>query len=157
MKNIHDESIPSEVLEQVNTKVTEINDLLTPYLTTLTKDQRRTILKMGEKALSFVTNSNDLSKEYPELLPSFVTQEEFDIDVTDATQLLPLENNLTALASLINDTAMLAGSEAYNNALLFYNNVKLAAKNNIPGAKEVYDELKTHFPRRKRKTETEEV
>lgn len=155
MKNNHSISIPGEVVDQVNTKVDEIYELLKAYLITLTKEERRTILKMGEKALSFVSNANNLSKEHPELLPSFVAQEDFDIDVADATSLLPLENNLTALSSLINDTAMLAGSEAYNSALLFYNNVKLAAKNNVPGAKEVYDELKTQFPRRKRKEEVE--
>jgi hypothetical protein len=126
-------------------------------MTTLTKDDRRNMLKMGGKSLSFVTNAHDFSKEHPEFLPSFIKQDEFEIDVIDATQLLPLENNLTTLASQINDTAMLAGSEAYNNALLFYNNVKLAAKNNVPGAKEIFDELKIHFPRGKRKDESDQT
>ncbi|MBK3517040.1 hypothetical protein [Carboxylicivirga marina] len=157
MKNMHDESIPKDVIDQVKVKVEEIQTLMSPFFITLTTEQRQKMLKMGEKALSFVTNANSLSKEHPELIPSFITQEDFDIDVADATELLPLENNLLTLASQVNDTAMIAGSEAYNNALLFYNNVKLGAKNNVPGAKEVYDELKTHFPRRKRKVETEEV
>lgn len=152
---MHEESIPKDVIDQVKVKIEEIKTLMAPYFITLTSDQRQRILKMGEKALGFVVNANNLCKEHPELKPSFIAQEDFDIDVTNATKLLPLENNLEVLASLFNDTAMVAGSEAYNNALLFYNNVKLGAKNNVPGAKEVYDELKTHFPRRKRKTEAE--
>jgi hypothetical protein len=55
---------------------------------------------------------------------------------------------------------MVAGSEAYQAALVFYKSVKVAAAQDIPGAKAVYDELKTRFPGGKRKsgeTETETV
>jgi hypothetical protein len=50
---------------------------------------------------------------------------------------------------------MAVGSEAYQAALVFYKSVKMAAQD-IPGAKAVYEELKTRFPGGKRKTgETE--
>jgi hypothetical protein len=41
---------------------------------------------------------------------------------------------------------MIAGSEAYQAALMFYKSVKMAAAQDIPGAKAVYEELKTRFP-----------
>jgi hypothetical protein len=41
---------------------------------------------------------------------------------------------------------MTAGSEAYQAALVFYKSVKMAAAQDIPGAKAVYEELKTRFP-----------
>lgn len=51
---------------------------------------------------------------------------------------------------------MTAGSEAYQAALVFYKSVKMAAAQDVPGAKAVYEELKTRFPGGKRKTgETE--
>jgi hypothetical protein len=37
---------------------------------------------------------------------------------------------------------MLAGSEAYHAALTFYNAVKRAAADDVPGAKAVYEALK---------------
>jgi hypothetical protein len=46
---------------------------------------------------------------------------------------------------------MVAGSEAYQAALMFYNVVKTAAAQDIPGAKEVYNDLKARFPSVKRK------
>jgi TolA-binding protein len=67
----------------------------------------------------------------------------------------------TASASLkknSSDTEMTAGSEAYQAALVFYKSVKMAAAQDVPGAKAVYEELKTRFPGGKRKageTETE--
>jgi hypothetical protein len=51
----------------------------------------------------------------------------------------------------IDDTVMVAGSEAYQAALVFYNAVKAAAAQDIPGAKGVYDDLKARFPSTKRK------
>jgi hypothetical protein len=50
---------------------------------------------------------------------------------------------------------MIAGSEAYKGALEFYQEVKRAAKNDVYGAKAVYEVLKTRFPRGKRSKEDE--
>jgi hypothetical protein len=50
----------------------------------------------------------------------------------------------------IDDTELIAGSEAYQEALMFYNNVKLSAGQDVPGAKAVYEELKKRFHRTKR-------
>ena len=41
---------------------------------------------------------------------------------------------------------MLAGSEAYGNALTVYGNIKFLAKNKQPGAQTAYDELSVRFP-----------
>jgi hypothetical protein len=40
---------------------------------------------------------------------------------------------------------MTSGSEAYQAALVFYNSVKMAARQDIPGAKAVYEELRKRF------------
>jgi hypothetical protein len=46
---------------------------------------------------------------------------------------------------------MVVGSEAYHEALAFYHNTQAATKQDVPGAKAIYEDLKTRFPRRKRK------
>jgi hypothetical protein len=46
----------------------------------------------------------------------------------------------------VDDTVMVAGSEAYQSALVSYNSVKMAAHQDIPNAKAVYEELKKRFP-----------
>jgi hypothetical protein len=52
----------------------------------------------------------------------------------------------------MDDTTMVADSEAYQFALIFYNSVKMAARQDIPGAKAFYEELKKRFPGPKRKS-----
>jgi GrpB-like predicted nucleotidyltransferase (UPF0157 family) len=77
----------------------------------------------------------------------------FDTDMTDATGLRTLHISAKQLSDDIDDTAMTAGSEAYQAALVFYNAIKAAAAQDIPGAKEVYADLKARFPRVKRKSD----
>jgi hypothetical protein len=84
----------------------------------------------------------------------------FGTDFADAHGLWSIHNLVMQLEEGISDTEMTAGSEAYQAALVFYKSVKMAAAQDIPGAKAVYEELKTRFPGGKRKTgetETETV
>jgi hypothetical protein len=83
----------------------------------------------------------------------------FDLDAFgDAHGLWTILNIIQQLEESVNDTV--AGSEAYQAALVFYHSVKAAAAQDVPGAKAVYEELRTRFPNGKRKsslTETETV
>lgn len=49
---------------------------------------------------------------------------------------------------MLNDSLMLAGSEALQAALAFYAYLKIAARNKVPGAKSAYEELSEYFPGR---------
>ncbi len=56
---------------------------------------------------------------------------------------------LTAqIAEVLSDTMMLSGSEARAGALILYNAAKIAARSNISGAKNIYDDLSSRFPGR---------
>jgi hypothetical protein len=70
----------------------------------------------------------------------------------DAQGLWTLVNSIRQVEESASDTEMTAGSEAYQAALVFYKSVKKATAQDIPGAKTVYEELKTRFPGGKRKT-----
>jgi hypothetical protein len=149
--NTHAKAIPEDVLSQAHTKLQEAQALLAPYLLALTADERHTIPKMGEKTVSFVEKAFTLAKENPNLLPSFLALDDFAIDFADARGLLAVHNLLRQLQEGVADTQMTAGSEAYQAALVFYKAVKVAAEQNIPGARAVNEELKARFPSSKRK------
>jgi hypothetical protein len=152
--NLHSQQVPVEVLDQAKKMVDELMKLLTPYLISLTDADRQALPKMGSKTLSFVTKSQEYATQNPSLLPSFVSKAEFDTDVADAVNLTGFKAQVDQLASLIDDTVMIAGSEAYTAALAFYNNAKLASKQNVPGAKVIADELAARFAMRAKKLET---
>jgi hypothetical protein len=145
--NQHTQSIPAAVLAEAQTKIDEVKALLTPYMLALTPTERRELPKMGEKTISFVEKAYDFARQNPKLVPPYLEVDAFGIDFSDAHGLWTLLNTVQQLKESLDDTEMTAGSEAYQAALVFYKSVKMAAAQDIPGAKAVYEELKTRFPR----------
>lgn len=152
MANIHNISIPKEVLDTVKQKITEINEALKPYVTALTPAERSDLAKLGDKTLAFVEKTKNYSTESPQLLPAYFDSAAFAIDYADYENLRPVVNLVEQTLHNVEDTMMLAGSEAYIASLSFYNSVKDAAKRDVPGAKAVYDDLRLRFPQASRKT-----
>jgi hypothetical protein len=150
MDNKHVMPIPPEVMANAKTKINEVYELLKPYIIPLTPNERIHLAKMGEKTLSFVSKALELARDNAELCPPYLNIDEFGVDFDDTTRLVSLKTIAKQLYEGIDDTEMLAGSEAYQAALIFYNYVKGEAAQDIYGAKAVYEELKKRFPGRKR-------
>jgi hypothetical protein len=154
--NLHATAIPPEVLAEITQHLTAAAALIKPYATTRTPTERRDMLVLGQKSLGFVERTHELAGQNPQFLPAFIELEDFDIDVADARGLWVISNLAQQFFDAVSDTILVAGSEAYKAALLFYSAVKIAAAQNVPGAKAIFDDLKPRFPRGKRRqTETE--
>jgi hypothetical protein len=156
MENKHSVAIPPDVLAQVQNLAQQANSLLLPYVTSLTPAERQSLPKMGEKTLSFVEKAHEFATQNPNLVPPFLDMAAFDVDFADAHNLWTVLLTSQQLHENLDDTAMVAGSEAYQMSLIFYNSVKMAARQDVPGAKAVYEELKKRFPggRHKKSGET---
>jgi hypothetical protein len=151
MDNRHANSIPREAVEEVNKKIREINDLLAPYATPLTPQERRELPIMGDKTLSFVEKAFEYAKENPDLCPSFLSISDFNIDMEDAIGLRVVRNNIDQAFEMIDDIVLLSGSEAYQAALAFYHYIKFLVSEDVPRAKAIYEELRKRFPGRSKK------
>ncbi|MDR1400541.1 MAG: hypothetical protein LBJ41_11515 [Treponema sp.] len=157
MKNDrHKDAIPEAVLTQVYGQIEAVKTALKPYTLALTPQERRSLLKMGDRSLAFVEKAHDYAHDNPDLVPSYLDIDDFDKDFSDAHGLWRLHTEIHQLDEIVEDTIMVAGSEAYHEAIAVYHNVQAAAKQDIPGAKAVYEELKPHFPGgRKRSSDTD--
>jgi len=149
--NKHTQAIPADVLTQAQARIGEVKELLAPYMLALTPAERREMPKMGPKTIHFVEKSYDFAMQNQNLLPPFLNMDTFRNDFEDAHGLWTLINSIRQLEQNANDTEMAAGSEAYQAALVFYNSVKTAASQDVPGAKAVYEALRHRFPGGKRK------
>lgn len=154
MDNKHIQSIPADVLTQVNAKLNEIITLTKPYMVTLTPDERHNMLKKGDKSNSFVTKTFEYSKTNPEFIPAFMNVADFEIDLNDSNNLVGPVSLATQICNALDDTMMVAGSEAYYAALYYYSNVQQSANVNIPGAKAILEELKKRFMVKSRKPDS---
>jgi len=100
---------------------------------------------MKDKTLPFVEKVVEYTVTRPEFIPAFMNVPELVKDKEAFSILNTFLRLVTNIQIELDDTALLTGSEAYRQSLVYYNAVKQAAKMNVPGAKEVYDDLRKRF------------
>lgn len=137
--------IPQSVVDEVSKKLKECRDALAPYLQALTPEQARSLFKMGDKTVSTVQKVDDFVETNPEFVPGYMETAEFRKDSQVVKQLAPIHAVVEQISSDLNDTIMLAGSEALMNALLYYGSVREASAKGVASAKPIYEDLKPRF------------
>ncbi|MEI6767283.1 MAG: hypothetical protein WCM76_16755 [Bacteroidota bacterium] len=127
----------AQLLNEVDSKM--------PFLMSLTPEQRHGAYKLGEKTVSFVDKAIDFARTNPGLVPSWLDFQEYLKDYKLFKDILEIKRLAATLLQKLDDTAMEAGIEAFGASITFYNSVKAAAKNNVPGAKSIYEDLQKRF------------
>ncbi|MBE8969611.1 hypothetical protein [Nostoc sp.] len=115
-----------------------------PFLITLSTEERRKLVKMGDKSLAFVNNSVTAAQSNREILPATFDVEELIRDYQLASALTELLISVQQLAEQVDDTLMAVGSEAMTSSLTVYDYVKTASKK-TPGLKTVAEQLGERF------------
>lgn len=146
-------SIPEETIAAVLENLQNCKNLLEPYVLALTPEERQSILKMGDKTVATVLKTKEYVVTNPQFVPSYMNVEEFVADATIVNQLTPITNLATQLFRNVEDTVMVAGSEALQEALLYYGQVKEAASKGIPSAEPIYDDLKQRFAKKPKRVQ----
>ena len=144
-KNQISAAISDQTLAQIETKISEIRQLLSPYLVNLTPEERTKLPKMSDKSVSFVSKVMEYIKTNPDLIPPMMDKEEMEKDFKLNQSLQPVFKILKQLSENVNETLMLTGHEAYVQALLYYATVKMAAKTGSPDAKTIQEDLGKRF------------
>lgn len=144
-KNQISAAISDQTLAQIETKISEIRQLLSPYLVNLTSEERTKLPKMSDKSVSFVSKVMEYIKTNPDLIPPMMDKEEMEKDFKLNQSLQPVFKILKQLSENVNETLMLTGHEAYVQALLYYATVKMAAKTGSPDAKTIQEDLGKRF------------
>ena len=145
------QAVPPSVMDQVSQKLSEVQQLLAPYVVSLSDEERKTLAKTSDKTISFVTKSNDYSKSNPEFVPNFMEVDQFNVSLGNYIALQPVMKFADQICSSLNDTALMSGSEAFTSSLQYYNFVKQADRNSVKNAKEIYADLSVRFTGRKTK------
>jgi len=116
-----------------------------PFLIGLTVDERQTLPKINDTNKTFTEDAANVAESNGSILPGYFNPGDVVVDLTLFKQLDQIFLWSNQLNEKIFDTRMLAGSEAYVNALTIYRLVEAAAKAGVPGADAAYDLLKERF------------
>lgn len=125
-----------------------------PFLVSLTEADRKRLFKLGPKSVGFLSKMVEAVENQPELVPPILDKDEFLRDAKLITSLDRFLPKLTALTTAIEDTRMVAGSEAMTTALVLYGILK-AAKRSVPALGPVTAELGSRFSKKRRAAEPE--
>jgi hypothetical protein len=117
-----------------------------PFLKSLTPEERRNILKMGDKSRAFVQKCLEVSKQNPGMLPVSFDLNEYARDVQLTGDLEAIALRLEKLAELVRDGQMLSGSDSYASSLTSYQSARMAGKSGQMDAN--LDDLAKRFARR---------
>lgn len=115
-----------------------------PFLITLTSEERRKLVKMGDKSLAFVNNSVAAAQSNRDILPASFDVEEFVRDYQLTTNLSELLTSMRQLSEQVDDTLLAVSSETMKSSLTVYDYVKTAAKK-TPGLKTIAEQLGERF------------
>ncbi|MFA9192461.1 hypothetical protein AAGV28_13870 [Flavobacterium sp. FZUC8N2.13] len=116
-----------------------------PFLTGLTADERKSLNAIDVNNKVFAEDALAAAVNNPTLVPAYISVPNMQLDMTLFNQLDELSGLANQLCERIEDTKMLAGSEAYNVALSLYKSFGAAADAGAPGADSIVDKLKTRF------------
>ncbi|MEH2279078.1 MAG: hypothetical protein V7K40_30915 [Nostoc sp.] len=136
-------SLSPQDIQEVKAALQKVQQKL-PFLITLSTEERRKLVKMGDKSLAFVNNSVTAAQSNPEILPATFDVEELVQDYQLAAVLTELLISIQQLTEQVDDTLMAVGSEAMTSSLTVYDYVKTASKK-TPGLKSVAEQLGERF------------
>lgn len=140
-------SISKQEKDELKQAIEVLIQKLLPLLIELAEGEARRLALMGDKSYPFVTKSFELAQQYPEFA-GLINMEEYAKDVEAYKTLWGLYVPLSQLYKKLNDSLMLAGSEAYTASLTYYGTVKEARKRKTPNSEVIYRELSKRFPGR---------
>ena len=124
--NLLSTSIPSKDISEILNAINFINDKL-PDLVTLTEQELNSLPKTGKSTIEFVLDNLKEAENNPQLIPDEVDLNEIKKDVKLIHAINKILNPLKQLEKKLEDSALLAGSEAYLPSIAIYNALKADA------------------------------
>lgn len=116
-----------------------------PFLLGLTIDERIALPAINVNNKAFTEDAINVAVNNTALIPSYVNVPSMQNDLTLFNQLDEIIVLTKQLLERLEDTQLLAGSEAYVGALAVYKLIGSAADAGVPGADAIYNQLKSRF------------
>lgn len=123
--NLVSGSLPADTKQQIFDLIDQAKGLM-PYLVALSADQRRDLLRLGDRTEAFVRRAHFMANRHTGILARDFDLEELNSDVELFSALREVQQGLVHLTELVNDTVAAVGSDAYSAALDVYGFAKLA-------------------------------
>jgi hypothetical protein len=144
--------IPDLVVTQILDLLNQVETKLAPFEVALPDDEQKHLPKISDESIPFAQKTNGYMDTDPAYNPAFVNVTETHKDFKNFTKVNPIYAKLSGLRNKVSKIQIASGSDAMIQFLGYYNSVRQASKNGVPGAKVIYDDLALRFPGHKKVT-----
>ena len=138
-------------LEEAGKKINEAIELLSPYFDIPFQRELWGHGKIDAETIEFIVVTHNIAEKYPEFLPPFLDMKTFSEDLALVHELQAIACSSAKMYDKINNKLNINGNRCMEIARAIHNNLKIAAKRDIPGARLIFDELVSALPSKKKK------
>jgi hypothetical protein len=124
--------ITAEQMSTIRAAIETLREQL-PFLVDLSSEEIRRLAKAGDLSKGFLQKALLIAEQTPEILPRNFAIEEFRADMALAENLEEIALALKPLLERINNTVIVARSDAYGHALITYDRSKKSAEQGLTG------------------------
>jgi len=122
--NLISTSISKKEIDEILAAIERINKLL-PQLITLSNEEKASLPKVSFSNIDFVNEVLDMAEENPEQVPESIDIPEIRKDIELIESITRILRPLRQLERKLEDSALLAGSEAYIPSLAIFNSMRM--------------------------------
>ena len=122
--NLISASISQKSIDEILAAIDRINRML-PDLVTLTNEEKASLPKVSYSNIDFVYEALEMAEKNPESIPDSIDLGELKKDIELVESISRILEPLKQLEKKLEDSVLLAGSEAYIPSLAIFNSVKL--------------------------------
>jgi hypothetical protein len=155
IQNRIDVTVDPIVIKEIMASIKQISAKL-PFLLSLSDTEKTGMLGINVSNKQWTEDAINEMKDDPSILPAYmhnaIGYTEHDLQLYSDLDKIIIP--LLDLVGKLSSTQFLAGAEAYNVALIYYNLLPVAIKVGVPGAQDKYNRLKARFMGQGTKTPT---
>lgn len=138
-------SIDDHTIQDINLSLEKVRASL-PFLLQLIAADRPSLPHLDVELKPFLEKAVNDSKNFPDLVPPGLDVDELERDYVLYQQLVDIVQPIQELLDLVQDTALAAGSDAFETAIIFYKNVRMSARLGDESANKVLEGLRRNLP-----------
>jgi hypothetical protein len=136
---------PDSTMRAIINFINQAKGYFAPFDHPLTYVERRRLIGSGFKNFGFIEQTYANAVANPSLVPAYLNIATFKEEIDDFTGKRNLDDILKQFELQVSDSMLVASDVAYHDALIYYNAVKEAARQHVPGAEAAYNALKDYF------------
>jgi hypothetical protein len=141
--NVRD--ISDEVIGEIISLIADSMELFNEFGNTFTTQERSRLVGIGIKNYGFIETAYSSARANMQFYPAYDNPHLYEEAMNDFNKKRELLSLLKQFQQVVSDSLLASGDVAYHYSVSYYNSLKAAVKQRVPGAETEYELLYQYF------------